>query len=144
MQGMPGEDGKAISDRMLADTKFTRHFKVIWDKHWANETPEQYIRELKPILDEAAKTGDFIVLSTIRQIAAPGPSVDIAKEQQITAAINRQLARLYPLNFLDVTSLLDPPSMREADGIHLSAAGNDAVAKALASAISARSSAVSP
>lgn len=136
MQGVPGEDGVGIAKRMLADTTYTGRFKIIWDKHWTNEAPDQYLRELKPIIDRAAETGDYIVLSDIRQIS--GGDVDLVKDKQTTDEINREMARLYAGHFLDVSALLDPPNMRVGDGIHLTKQGNDAVAKALAAAIGSR------
>jgi hypothetical protein len=143
MQGVPGQSGQQISERMLADTRYTARFKIIWDRHWSGETPRQYLSELKPIIDRAAETGDFIILSDIRQIIA-SDKIDPATDKVTTDEINRELARLYPRNFLDVTALLDPPSMRASDGLHLSRAGYSAVAKALAQAIAARGSAVAP
>ena len=54
MQGVPGEDGVEIAKRMLADTRFDKRLKVIWDRHYTNETPEAYMRDLQPIVDKAA------------------------------------------------------------------------------------------
>ena len=137
MQGVPGETGASIASRMLADTRYTSRLKIIWDRHATNETPTQYLSDLKPIIDRAAETGDFLILSDIRQITADG-KVDLDSDKRTTDEINRELARLYPAHFVDVSAALDPASMRVADGLHLSKPGYDAVASALATAINAR------
>jgi len=137
MQGVPGQTGREIAERMLADTRYTGRLKVIWDRHYTGENPDTYLADLKPMIDRAAATGDFIIVSDIRQLV-PSNIIDPVKDKAIAERINRELARLYPNNFLDVSALLDDPAMRIEDGLHLSPAGNAAVAKALARAIMAR------
>jgi lysophospholipase L1-like esterase len=137
MQGVPGETGAQIAERMLADTRFERRLKVIWDRHHTAQNPATYLRDLAPIIEKAKATGDFIVVSDIRQLLPsdniPDPTIDAA----ITAAINEQLSRQYPDNFVDLAAILDDPETRKPDGLHLSSTGSERVARALAAAIEA-------
>ena len=142
MQGVPGESGKQIAERMLADTRYNRRFKIIWDRHFTNEKPADYLRDLAPIIDKAKSEGDFLVVSDIRQLLPsdniPDPSTDAA----IAASINQQLAALYPVNFVDVTAALEDLATRGPDGLHLTDLGNQRVAAALAEAIQRRDAVV--
>lgn len=137
-QGVLGENGAQIAVRMLADTKYAGRFKVIWDRHYPSQKPQAYLNDLAPMIERAKATGDFIIVSDIRQLL-PGADVpDPAADATLTTAINQQLAKLYPANFIDVTALLEDPKTRYSDGLHLSATGNARVAKALANAIETR------
>lgn len=138
MQGVPGETGQQIAERMLADTRFERRLKIIWDRHHTAQDPAVYLRDLAPIIEKAKATGDFIVVSDIRQLLPSDNIPDPATDAAITASINRELARLYPSNFIDVTTMLEDPATRGADGLHLTTTGNSQVAEALARSIASR------
>jgi hypothetical protein len=36
MQGIPGQNGAQIGDRMLADTRYTGRLQIIWDRHFSS------------------------------------------------------------------------------------------------------------
>lgn len=136
MQGVPGESCQQIAERMLADTRYDRRFKIIWDRHYTGENPDDYLREIAPMIEKAKASGaGFIVMSDIRQLLPSHNIPDPATDAAITAAINKQLATLYPDNFVDVSEMLEDAATRGIDGLHLSKSGNDRVAAALAKAI---------
>jgi hypothetical protein len=138
MQGAPGENGRQIADRMLADYEFVHRLKIIWDRHYTGQRADTYLDELKPLLDRAAATGDFILVSDMRQLYPSDGIPDPATDAAVTAGINEQLSRLYPDNFVDLTAILEDPETRNPDGLHLSLTGSERVARALAAAIEAR------
>lgn len=144
MQGVPGETGQQIAERMLADTSFERRFKIIWDRHHTAQDPATYLRDIAPMVEKARATGDFLIVSDIRQLLPSDNIPDPATDAAIATAINRELARHYPDNFVDVTTVLEETRTRTEDGLHLSAIGNDRVAKTLAAAIQARAPVTTP
>ncbi len=131
MQGVAGEDGKAIATRMLADTHYDGRIAVIWDRHSDGETVEQYMADLTAMADKARSTaGAFVIISDVADLDGSGtvaPDADAAA----TDAINEAIAARYPENFLDVRAVLADPATR-ADGLQLTQAGEAAVAGALA------------
>ena len=140
MQGVPGENGAQIAERMLANILRPGSLQIIWDRHYTNEASEDYLRDIATMADRARSQGDFLVISDIRQLPTSETATDPVSDAGITKANNDQLAKLYPGNFVDVTSALEDPATRGPDGLHLSTSGNAAVAQLLAAAIEARGS----
>ncbi len=143
MQGVPGEDGGKIAARMLADTRYTGRLKVIWDRHYTNEGVELYLADLARMTDHAAQSGDFVVISDIADLDGVEDengkqTATAAADAALTDKINAALRQRYPDRFLDVTGILSDPATR-TDGLHLTQAGNDAVASAIAAFIRAKS-----
>lgn len=130
MQGVPGEDGKAIADRMLADTRFSQRIKVIWDRHYSGERAADYMAAIAPMVEKAAQSGPFVVVSDVPDLDGTD-TVDAPADASETDTINTALRAKYPGNYLDMTAPLANPATR-TDGLHLSAAGEAAVAKTIA------------
>lgn len=127
MQGVPGEDGAAISRRRIASDAFDSRITVIWDRHYTGEDADRYIADLQPIFDRL-QDDRYVVLSDIRSM---GSDLDVDADRRITDATNALLRRAHPDNFLDLTDVLENPSLR-TDGLHLTPGGNDLVAQRLA------------
>jgi uncharacterized protein YraI len=130
MQGVPGEDGRQIAARMLASTTFDKRIKVIWDRHYNGETPAAYMADLAPVVEKAAKAGPFVIVSDVADLDGTD-TVTASADASETAAINAALRSKYPDNYLDMTGPLADPATRR-DGLHLTPAGEKAVAKAIA------------
>lgn len=137
-QSVPGETGEMIGNRMLADTRYTTRFKIIWDRHWPGEAVKDYMQQIKPMLDKARETGDFVVVSTLPQLIVD-KGIDPVEDAAVADAINRELARVYPDNYIDVASAVTERNTRGKDGLHLSQLGETIVARRLAEAVRARS-----
>lgn len=127
MQGVPGEDGAQIAKRRLATTQFESRIAVIWDRHYTNENPDQYMADLQPIFDKLAHDR-YVVISDIRSLAS---DVDLDQDRTLTEKINARLKQGHPNNFLDLTTLLEDPASRR-DGLHLTPPAYDSVAEAIA------------
>lgn len=137
MQGVPGEDGRSIGLRMLADSRHDGRIAVIWDRHSSRESVEQYMTDYAPMVDKAQKSATaFIVVSDIADVDG---TADVTAEADAadTLAINTALKAKYGANFLDLTGVLADPAMH-SDGLHLSPAGMSAVAGAIADYIRQR------
>lgn len=134
MQGVAGEDGKAIAARMLADIRYDGRIAVIWDRHADNQSVDQYLADLAPMVEKARSTASpFVIISDIADLdgsATVPAEADVAK----TAEINNALRVKYPANYLDVTAALADPATR-SDGLELSPLGQSAVAGAIAAFI---------
>lgn len=134
MQGMAGEDGKAIAARMVADTRYDGRIAVIWNRHSDNEGVEQYMADLTTMTDKAKNTAPaFVIISDVVDIDGSA-GVTAEADRAATDAINEAIGARYPQNFLDVQAVLADPATR-SDGLQLSPAGQAAVAGALASFI---------
>jgi len=138
MQGVPGEDGKQISARMLGDTRFDGRIKVIWDRHWGGESIEQYMAELAPMTEKAAASGlPFVIVSDVPRLTDEG-TITAAQDAKDVAAFNKALKARYPEQYFDLVEALAAPRTRQADGLHLSKDGEAAVAAALADYVNAK------
>lgn len=134
MQGVAGEDGKAIAARMLADIRYDGRIAVIWDRHSDNETPDQYLADLAPMVEKAqSAAAAFIVISDVADLDGSA-TVPADADAAATAAINDALKARYPDNYLDVTAALADPSTR-SDGLELTPAGQSVVAGSIAAFI---------
>jgi hypothetical protein len=140
---VPGETGEMIGKRMLADTKYTTRFKIIWDRHWPGEAAKDYMEQIKPMLDRAGQTGDFLVVSTLPQLILD-KGIDPVEDAAVAEAINRELARVYPDNYVDIASAVTERNTRGTDGLHLSQLGETIVARRLAEAVRARTAPTKP
>ena len=142
MQGIPGQDGAQIGDRMLADTRYTGRLQIIWDRHSSSQPVETYMADMRRMTDRAVALGDkYVVVSDI-------PDLDGATDERgallasapddamVTDRINAALRQQYPGNFVDVTAVLSDSATR-TDGLHLKQAGYEAVAKAIAAFVEA-------
>lgn len=131
MQGVAGEDGQSIATRMLADNRYDNRIVVIWDRQWTGEEPGIYMEQFAPMVAKAARLATaYIVVSTIPDLDG-SEKITAEKDAADTAAVNAALRAKYEGNFLDVTGLLADPATR-TDGLHLTPAGNAAVAGAIA------------
>lgn len=134
MQGVAGEDGKAIAARMSAGTHYDGRIAVIWNRRSEGETAEQYMADLATMTDSAReKASAFVVISDVVDLDGSA-TLTAAADQAATDAINEAIGTRYPQNFLDVRAVLADPATR-SDGLQLSPAGKAAVAGALASFI---------
>lgn len=137
MQGVPGEDGRSIAARMLADNRYDGRIVVIWDRHFSNERPEQYMTELAPMVEKArASATAFIVVSDIADLDGTA-NASATQDAADTAAVNDALKAKYAANYLDLTEVLADPATR-TDGLHLTPAGQAAVAGAIAAYVRRR------
>jgi lysophospholipase L1-like esterase len=153
-EGVGGESSSMVLERMLADTARHRDVTLLWMGRNNFTDPAQVKRDIATAVASLAGAREFLVLSVFN---ADAPEEWAGQPNYVTiTTLDRDLAALYPNNFLDLRSLLvsryDPavaqdvidhghdvsPSTLRADGIHLNAAGNRLVAEAVAAAITAR------
>jgi lysophospholipase L1-like esterase len=133
MEGVPGQNGEAISTRAAADTQYTNRIAVVWDRHDGGEAVDKYVGDLAPLLQHL-EGRRFVVLSDVWYVSGEN-STDA--DRRLAETINDRLRTAYPDNYLDVTAVLQAPDTR-TDGLHLAPPGEEAVAKALAEFIVAK------
>jgi lysophospholipase L1-like esterase len=115
---------------MLADTRFDRRIKIIWDRHYAGESAGDYMAALAPMVEKAARSGSFVVVSDVADLDGTDTTTADADARE-TEAINAALRAKYPDHYLDMTAPLADPATR-TDGLHLTATGEAAVAETIA------------
>lgn len=153
--GVAGQTSTQIADRQVRDDAHDDWISVFWYGGNNESQPEQIKADLaRSIASLAPGNGRFIVLSVVNQ-ASPWERRGSDGYRTIVA-LNQELARLYPDNFIDIRSelvgLYDPsnpldvvdfqddvpPTSLRADGVHLNAAGAMAVAQRVMAFIAAK------
>ncbi len=139
--GVGGEKSGQIKDRFMAGSDKWGDITVIWAGRNNYENPNAVISDIISMV-EKLKTRRFVILGVLngeREIKGGGGQLVITK-------INKDLAKLFPNNFIDIRSILVaaydrnaekdvadnqndvPPASLRSDGLHLNTAGYQRVA----------------
>ena len=151
--GVVGETSMQIAARQTADAEHKSWISIFWYGHnnWSKDDVKADIQASVAAL--APGNGAFIVMSMVNWANSGERGT---QEYDNMMRVNRELAALYPDNYLDIhrhlVGLYDPasgqdvqdfqndlpPSSLRFDAIHLNAAGCDAVAAKLQEVISVK------
>jgi lysophospholipase L1-like esterase len=144
--GLAGQTSTQIADRQVADDSRDDWINVFWYGGNNQSEPARIKADIaRSVAALAPGNRRFIVLSVVNQ-ASPWERRGSAGYQTIVD-LNRDLAQLYPDNYIDIRSYLVglydagiatdvsdrqddvPPTSLRADGVHLNARGAMAVAQ---------------